>query len=85
MRGATIIEAVTIEYGVSAHDLLRRRKRGALCAARRDAVLRLWDAGFSLTQIARLLKISQPSVCYHIYPHYRAKAIARRAASRAAA
>lgn len=84
MMGAEIIASVAAEYGVPAAELRGKRKTTPLPSARREASCRMRDAGYSIGRIAMILGVSEVTVCEHIYPHYRAKAIARRAASRRA-
>lgn len=85
MKGASIIAAVAAEFGVPVAELRSKRRTGSLPAARREASLRMRAAGYSIGRIAMFWGIREASVCEHIYPHYRARAIARRAAARRAA
>jgi hypothetical protein len=69
-----IIADVLAAYEMDADELFNNKTRNhAVSDARRDAVRMLRDAGFTRSQITRIMKIHHSSVDFYLSPNYRIK------------
>lgn len=66
MKSREIIRAVALEHGLQPRDLLGRDRFGHFIAARREAMVRLREAGFSYPQIGRFLGRDHSTIVFHV-------------------
>ena len=67
-----IVITVCEEMGVDSQDFFGRDRSRELVNARREAIVRLIKAGFSMAATARLIKKSYSTVQYWLKPDFRA-------------
>lgn len=73
MKSREIIRAVALEHGLQPRDLLGRDRFGHFIAARREAMVRLREAGFSYPQIGRFLGRDHSTIVFHVNKANRAR------------
>ena len=66
MRSREIIRAVAAKHKLQPYDLLGHDRFGHFVAARREAMLRLREAGFSYPQIGAFLGRDHSTVVFHV-------------------
>lgn len=83
---AQVAKEVCGELGVMPTALLNTANRSRrVSAARRGIIERMMKGGFSMKEIAALLRMNVSAVNYHYYPKQRTRSIARRKAHHEAA
>lgn len=73
MKSRDIIRAVAHEHGLQPGDILGRDRFGHFIAARREAMVRLREAGFSYQRIGEFLGRDHSTVVFHINQANRAR------------
>lgn len=75
-----ILRQVSKEHFVNVADIKGPRRLRHILNARKDAIARMHEAGFSLGSIAAFLNRDKTTITHHCYPALRARKKARLAA-----
>lgn len=78
MTALAIAKQVAGEHGFSLADIRNPAQFGRLVVARRDAMIRLKQAGYSIVRIGMIVHRDPSTVEYHVYPKRKARKEARR-------
>lgn len=75
--GKDILRQVAADHDLTIEEIVGKKKTKKVLAARLDAISRLREMNFTIAQISRLVHRDHSTICHHIYPEYRVRAIAR--------
>src|SRR4051812_29929551 len=74
MKGSIIFQ-VCAEFEITPEQFFGASRNGSISPARREAVKRLHEAGFSQVGMARVMKCDRSTIQYWLNPERRAKQI----------